>query len=238
MSTRLWDQLPARCLKMGFERFARLDRAIQQLLYKLALKQRFKCALCSSTRGLVVEHDHEPEEGPSKPYTIYNVRGLVCGSCNWHLGFYECEARGGFFCWENASCRISDSEYESYIYLYRCRVGPLIEALQEQRMGSDNYWRMRRHHQRFDEWYYEGARCAWRDRLAEERARTIRTPEQFIRVFTACVNFVGEQIKKDPDFQPPEKFMKVFHQVRGLVEAARAGDHPLEAQAASVGTPT
>jgi len=234
--TNHWDKLPSRFLKMSFRSWTRLDRDIQRLVCDLADRQEFKCALCSQSRGLVIDHDHGPEEGTGNTYTKYNVRGLVCGSCNWHLGFYECEINGGYFGWENASCRISDSEYEDYIYAYKCRVQPLVETLQEQIMGSANYWRRRRHHERFDEWYYEGARVAWRERLVEEKARTIDTPEQFFHVFTACTKFVAEQIKRDPDFRPPQKFVEVFFRVRSLVEYARTIDNELATEVVPVAT--
>jgi hypothetical protein len=229
MAIKGWSELPSGFLKIGFGGWMRLDSDVQLIVCELAESQRFRCALCSRSRGLVIDHDHYPEEGTGATYTKYNVRGLLCTSCNWHLGFYECEASGGYFGWENASYRISSREYDDYVDTYQYRVSPLIEALREQRMGSANYWRMRRHHQKFDEWYYDGIVPTWRERLAEEKARTIDSPEKFFRVLKACAEFVVEQIKKDPNFRPPDKFVEVIRKVRNLIEEARANDPELAA---------
>jgi hypothetical protein len=207
---------------MSFERWTRLDSDVQQLVYDLAERQRFRCVFCTESRRLIIDHDHYPEEGTGAAYTKYNVRGLLCGSCNWHLGYYECEKSGGSFNWPNAECRISDGEYEDYICAYQCRVIPLLQALQDQRTGITNEWRRNRHHRLFDEWYYHGFPSAWRERLAEEKARTIDSAEKFFRVFAACMNFVAEQIKNDPSFRPPQKFVEVALKVKDLIAEARA----------------
>ena len=108
MSRDLWQKLPEGFLDMSYATWHRQSLDVQRTIVELAHSQNFKCALCRDTRPLVVDHDHEPEEGPGKPYTIYNIRGLVCQQCNWHLGFHEQEERGGgVFGWENVSCKIS-----------------------------------------------------------------------------------------------------------------------------------
>jgi hypothetical protein len=62
-----------------------------RLTVELAHEQEFECALCDEGHDLIIEHDHEPEEGRGHPYTIYNIRGLVCTRCNQALRAYEME---------------------------------------------------------------------------------------------------------------------------------------------------
>src|ERR1700730_7845934 len=94
MSLILWNQLPAGFLKMNYKRWVRLGHAIQQLIVELASEQHFKCALCSEDQALEVDHDHDPEHGTGDVLTIYNIRGLACHRCNWHLMVYEKDQRG------------------------------------------------------------------------------------------------------------------------------------------------
>ena len=145
---------------------------------------------------------------------------MVCQRCNWHLRFYEKEQNGEYWGWEDASSYISGSRYESYIYVYECRVGPLNEAALEKRMGSWNYWRRRIFLQRFDAWYYDGEYSAWRECWQEYERWKIKTPEQFLKVLLACARFAMAQMEKDPDYQPPEKFMEVIAKVRPLIQQA------------------
>jgi hypothetical protein len=133
----------------------------------------------------------------------------VCQGCNWDLGFYETEERGGDFGWENVSCKLSSQDYETYIYVYECRADALREALLEKRIP--NYWHRRLILDRFDDWYYEGGRPPlWYRRYKEQESRKIEAPEDFIRGLTAIVQFINEQIKKDPNFEPPEEFFKLM----------------------------
>ena len=124
MSYELWQKLPKRFLKKKYQWWYNLDQDVKQLIVELANDQKFKCALCTRDRDLIVEHDHEPQEGPGYPYTIYNIRGLVCSRCNWHLMVYEKEESGEYLNWENASSYLSSSDYENYVYAYKCRVEP------------------------------------------------------------------------------------------------------------------
>ena len=68
----------------------------------------------------------------------------------------------------------------------------------------------------------------------ENEAKTITTPEQFIKTLLACMQFVIEQFKKDPNYQPPEKFIEVVAQVRPIIEPALASRSGTTADNASV----
>lgn len=74
----------------------RLDPGVRKLVVELARAQNFKCAFCDATRGLIIEHDHYPERGTGDKPTVYNIRGLACSGCNWHLGMYEADERGDY----------------------------------------------------------------------------------------------------------------------------------------------
>ena len=106
MRRGLWDLLPGGFLKKGYNSWRKLDGDVQNVIFTLAESQKFKCALCPTTRNLVIDHDHEPEEGPGHYYTVFNIRGLVCQRCNWHLMVYEKEERGEYLNWENVDCLI------------------------------------------------------------------------------------------------------------------------------------
>jgi hypothetical protein len=96
MSFELWNELPDGLLKMKRRTWVRLDYEVKLLIIELARNQGFKCAHCGKERGLVIEHDHDPEHGRRDKYTIYNIRGLVCHRCNWHIGIYEADQRGEY----------------------------------------------------------------------------------------------------------------------------------------------
>ena len=72
----------------------RLDLDVAALVAELARAQDVKCAFCDEIQGLIVEHDHYPELGSDEKPTVYNIRGLACSGCNWHLGMYEADERG------------------------------------------------------------------------------------------------------------------------------------------------
>lgn len=182
MSLILWNKLPYSFLNMKFKRWSKLDRDVQALILELANEQKFKCALCSRDRDLIVEHDHDPEYGPGKPITIHNIRGLACQRCNWHLMVYEKDKNGEYRGFDEVYSNVSDREWESYIYAYECRVGALREA-----------------------------------RL-EKEYRKIRTPLQFIKALSACVQFVKGEMDKDPGYQPPENFLKAIFRIKPFLD--------------------
>ena len=74
---------------------------------------------------------------------------------------YEAEERGEYPDWPDRYPRVSESEHEKYIYSYKCRVSPLLEAMLEKRLGTINYWRRRTFLQKFDEWEDEGRNYPW-----------------------------------------------------------------------------
>jgi Recombination endonuclease VII len=152
MSFTLWEKLPGDLLKIKQRRWSALDHDVKLLIVGLAREQGFKCAHCSKNRNLEIEHDHYPEHGPGDKYTIYNVRGLVCRACNWHIGMHEAENRGEYNSWSDVFPRISDHQHESYFYAHECRVSPLLETMLEERLGSLNYWRRRNLLFKFDDW--------------------------------------------------------------------------------------
>jgi hypothetical protein len=224
MSFKLWQKLPEEFLKMKYGAWVRLDDDVKLLVVALANKQSFKCVYCSRKSSLVIEHDHDPEHGASDRYTIYNVRGLVCSRCNWHLMLYEKDERGEHRGWDHVDSYISSHEYENYVYAYECRTGPLLEELLEERLGSRNYWRRRIFLGKFDDWKYEGGEYPWCwgfEEIKDERYGSIRTPAQFIRALSACVQFVSDELKKDPNFRPPESFFKIMVLVEPLMDKVR-----------------
>jgi hypothetical protein len=199
--------MPSGFLKIGFNSWSKLDPGVRRVVAELAESQKFRCALCPATRNLVIDHDHEPEEGPGQPYTALNIRGLVCSRCNWHLMAYEKQESGEYFGWENAYPCISSYEYETYDHMYRCRVRPLIEAVLEQRMGSANYWRRDTILRKFDAWYIDRERSEWRERWKRSQAWKIETPEQFIECVGAVTKFFAQKLEKDPDYELPDEFI-------------------------------
>ena len=97
-------------------------------------------------------------------------------------------------------------------------------------MGSQNYWRRRRILDEFDEWYYcRGQPPLWYRRYREEKSRTIETPEDAIRGLTAILKFINEQFKKDPNFEPPDEFLKLMARIGPIL------DEVLEGRTASQG---
>lgn len=222
MRQSFWDTMPSGFLKIGFKSWSKLDPGVRRVVAELAESQKFKCALCTKTRNLVIDHDHEPEEGPGHPYTVFNIRGLVCERCNWHLMVYEKQEGGEHFGWENAYPCISSYEYETYDHIYRCRVSSLIEALLEQRMGSANYWHRKLVLQKFDMWFYDGERSEWRERWAQRQAWKIETPEQFIECLFALTRFFTAQMDKAADFVSPGEFILLLRRVRHILQASQS----------------
>lgn len=217
----MWEQLPFGFLRRKFRSFMRLDYDARKLVIELAYQQKFKCALCSSTRNLIIEHDHEPFEGSGESPTVHNIRGLVCSRCNSDLSVYERYERGEYYGLEYVTPRISSYEYERYIYAYDCRVFSLRELLLERRVP--NYWHRRLILLRFDSWYYDGhpPPASW---LSYKRNRQleIKTPEEALRILIACMEFVINERKRNPDFDPPDEFFKMLHVAEPIFDLARA----------------
>lgn len=225
LSLELWKKLPAGLLRMKFKAWDRLDHEIKLLVFELAEKQEFKCAHCDQGHRLEIEHDHEPEHGPSDKYTIYNIRSLACRRCNWHLRLYEKNKNGEFWDWENAESNISDSEYERYISEYECRVEPLLEAWQKVKLGMPNYWRRRSLLAKFDDWKEGWQAFPWRwgfEEIKDKKYGRIRTPKRFMRTLIALMEFVAEETKRDPNYQPPEKFFELMARVRPIIDTIKA----------------
>jgi hypothetical protein len=151
MSAALWCQLPDRFLKISFKRFAQLDYDVRLLIIDLARNQKFKCALCDDDRALEIEHDHDPAYGTGKKPTIYNIRGLTCRACNFHLGLYERDKNGEAWEFGDITCRISDRKWEDYNYAYDCRFIGLYEDKRKEQMGI-KYWPRKVFLDKFDDW--------------------------------------------------------------------------------------
>ncbi|WP_315836295.1 endonuclease domain-containing protein [Bradyrhizobium prioriisuperbiae] len=225
MSDDLWHQLPCGFLKKTSKGWMRLDRDLRLLIVKLASAQKFRCAFCDRTKGLIVEHDHSPVRGSGDKPTIYNVRGLACHRCNWHLGMYEADARGDYLAWNDVYIRISECDFDPYNYAYECRVLTLLENELEQQLEPRNYWRRRQFLQKFDDWNEWGRGCyPWRSYFAEikeRQRRKIRTPEQFWNNLADIVRFFIEQRQKNPDAELPDSFAKLLVRLKPILDNAR-----------------
>ena len=58
----------------------RLYGISEEIHNEMVLNQLGRCAICgTSSKGLVVDHNHRTGK----------VRGLICSTCNIHLGYYE-----------------------------------------------------------------------------------------------------------------------------------------------------
>jgi hypothetical protein len=200
----LWEKLPAGFLKKCYRAWCRLEWQVQKLVVKLATEQGFRCAFCPQTRNLVIDHDHYPDEGLGDRLTIHNIRGLLCHTCNWHMGIYEADEAGSDRGWEHVySSDISSSDYEVYIDAYESRLEQLYEDKLER--TCPNYWSRRILLDKFDEWKEGWIEYPWHlgfEEIKAKRHGRIRTPQQFINVLSACVNFVAEEQRKDPNTDP------------------------------------
>ncbi|HEY6331937.1 MAG TPA: hypothetical protein VI756_21595, partial [Blastocatellia bacterium] len=77
---------------------------------------------------------------------------------------------------------------------------------------------------KFDEWKEYGGRYPWYwgfEEIKEKRYGGIRTPKQFLRTLTACVQFFAEELKKDPNYRPPETFTKLMVRIRPMLDSIR-----------------
>ncbi|MEH2513477.1 hypothetical protein V1291_004831 [Nitrobacteraceae bacterium AZCC 1564] len=155
-----------------------------------------------------------------KQITIYNIRGLACQSCNWHLRKYEADEAGECFGWDHVTSYITHSEYENYIYRYRRRVRPLIEEAEIRRMGVRQYWRKKFFLDKFDEWREYGGHYPWRwgfSEIKDKKYGRIRTARQFVQTFRAIVDFAVAEKRKNPDFQLPDEFLGLVVKVDRLI---------------------
>ena len=139
MSLMLWNKLPRGLLKKRLKAWDRLSPDVKRLVVELAEDQKFKCVHCPRERKLIIEHDHDPEFGPGDKLTAFNIRGLVCQRCNWHLMIYEKDLKGEYRGFDEVHSYISDHEWEAYIYAYDCRVVHLHESVLRERMGALKY---------------------------------------------------------------------------------------------------
>jgi hypothetical protein len=224
MGWALWQRLPAGLLKKKQRGFLKLDEHLQALVVELAEKQNFKCVFCAQNYDLIIEHDHEPEGGTGERPTIYNARGLVCSGCNHHIKLYEMQERGEYHPWENVYSNLSDHAFESYKYTYDCRVDSLLDALRKKRMGSWNYWRRSEFLYKFDDWSEWGSPYPWQwgfEEIKERRHGNIRTPRQAIKALIACMQFVVEEKKRNPDWEIPEQFISLMVRLKPLFDELR-----------------
>lgn len=234
MSIELWDKLPYRFVKIGHRRWCKLEHEVRLLIFDLATRQKFKCALCDEDRDLIIEHDHDPEIGSGgKKLTIYNIRGLVCSHCNRHLWIYEADARGDDRGWYNIdSSDHSADAYDDYIYYYDCRIDALRDKLLREQLPSRSYWRRKFVMNRLEEWEEWGADYPWYwgfDEIKDKKYGPIRTPRHFINTLGAVLRFYAEETKKNPDFEPPDSFIQlmvrlkpIFDELRPLYDARKA----------------
>lgn len=207
-------------LKKTARGWIRLDPGVRKLVVELARAQNFKCAFCDETRGLIIEHDHYPERGSSDKPTVYNIRGLACSGCNWHLGMYEADERGDYRGFDDAYIRIGERHFYPYSQAYDHRVLTLIEEELEQRMEPVNYWRRRLFLQKFGEreWSRHYPWPSYFREIRERRRMRIRTPEQFWDAFAACARFVVEEKRRNPDFDIPEAFIRLAVRVKPIID--------------------
>lgn len=228
MSLRLWSKLPEGFLKMGLRTWNTLDYDVRSLIVRLAIEQGFKCALCTKTRKLEVEHDHCPDYGPGHKYTVYNVRGLVCRRCNWHLMVYEKDLHGEYRGFDEVSSWFSDRDWEEYVYPYECRVIELNEIALQEKMGTIKYLRRRIFLDKFDEWREWGpARKStypwyWAfDEIKNQKYGDVRTPKQFLRMMKVTVkylNHLNAELEKNPDLEIPERHLEFLLKLRAFIE--------------------
>jgi hypothetical protein len=137
---------------------------------------------------------------------------------------YEKDKNGEYRGFDEVYSHISDQRWESYIYAYECRVGALREARLERELGSLNYWRRRLFLDKFDDWQEYGGRYPWYwgfGEIKDQKYGKIRTPLQFIKTLSACVEFVKGEMDKDPNYEPSETFLEVIFRIKPLLDELR-----------------
>jgi len=216
-----WHDLPEGFLSLGFNRWLRFDPALRELIGKLAREQNFRCALCSTTQNLIIEHDHDPYIGDGESPTVYNTRGLVCNRCNRHIDFYEQRERGDYS-WFHVDICFTDSEYDDYIDTYNRRILALWEDDLEKEMG-DSYWRRRLFVDKFYDWREGWFEYPWKSYFKDIKIkrRWIKNPELFFKKLLACMEFVAAECEKNPNYQPPDDFIKVIFWIKPILDKLR-----------------
>ncbi len=63
------------------------------------------------------------------------------------------------------------------------------------------------------EWHFE--------EIKEKRHGKIRTPAQFIKIFTACAKFVAAEFEKDPNYEPPDEVAKFIFFAKDFLDKIR-----------------
>jgi hypothetical protein len=134
---------------------------------------------------------------------------------------YEADARGDCRGWEDAYIYISERDFEPYAYAYECRILALFEEDLEHRLGPRNYWRRRLFLERADNFREWGGRSLWRSHFTELKERQrwrVRTPGQFWKVLAACMRFVVEETRRNPDFVIPDQFLLTLARVKPILD--------------------
>jgi hypothetical protein len=137
---------------------------------------------------------------------------------------YEKDRNGEYRGFDEAYSYISDHEYESYIYAYECRVSSLYDDFLKEKLGLSNYWRRRNFLYKFDEWREWGGSYPWHwgfDEIKDKKYGKIRTPRQFIKTLSAIIKFVKDALDKDPNYQPPDDFLRLMIRVKPLLDELR-----------------
>ena len=219
-----WKTIPNGLLKMKLtpKAFGRLKYDVQVLISNLAQTQGYKCAFCDANTNLEIEHEHYPDHNPHQSldrYTIFNVRGLVCHWHNIQLLLYERDSKDLFCGLTEASSLLSDSDYESYIHQYECRVDQFYE--EHLQTIVSNYWRRRVFLDKFDEWRYGWVReYPWRwefSEIKDQKYGPIRTPKQFLDSLVACARFIEPHLRKNPE-EIPEDILKLMFKIKPILD--------------------
>jgi hypothetical protein len=217
-----YDDLPLGFLRMGRRSFEKLNSGVRTVIVALAKEHNYKCAFCTCDHKLEVEHDHDPDEGSGDEYTIYNIRGLVCRGCHFHLTLYERLEQGDSMGWDHVDCRIDWQEYKDYIYFYTTRTDPLLNSLHVKRVGCSNPEHREIVLRKFDAWKYDEEPSPWRERWERDRAPRIETPEEAIRGLLACLRYAKAEADKDPNGQLPAELIEPLVRLWPIVESLAA----------------
>ena len=127
---------------------------------------------------------------------------------------------GGDRSWDHVDVSISCHEYDDYIDAYARRLRRLHEDTLEK--TCPNYWSRRLLLDKFDDWkdgWHGDYPWEWHfEEIKEKRHGKIRTPAQFIKIFTACAKFVAAEFEKDPNYEPPDEVAKFIFFAKDFLE--------------------